>query len=82
MFPESIQKESSSKALAVAPVDDQDGSKGSNSDDMSDQGKGTGELASIPAPVCDPLPRLGIKVLLPKRFTGRGKDLKPEAFDR
>jgi len=28
------------------------------------------------------LPRLTIKILSPKKFTGDGEDLKPEAFDR
>ena len=49
---------------------------------MSDHGEGAGEPAPIPAPVPDSLPRLSIKVPSPKKFTGEGEDLKPEAFDR
>jgi len=47
---------------------------------MFDHGEGTG--GSAPAPVPEPLPRLSIKVPSPKKFTGDGEDLKPEAFDR
>ena len=49
---------------------------------MSDHGEGAGEPAPIPAPISDSLPRLSIKVPSPKKFTGEGEDLKPEAFDR
>ena len=81
-FPESPQKGSSSKAPAATPADDPDSSSSSDTDDMSDHGEGAGEPAPIPAPVPDSLPRLSIKVPSPKKFTGDGEDLKPEAFDR
>jgi len=47
---------------------------------MSDHGEGAGGPG--PEPVAEPLPRRSIKVLSPKKFTGDGEDLKPEAFDR
>jgi len=47
---------------------------------MSDHGEGAGKPGPEPAP--EPLPRLSIKVPSPKKFTGDGEDLKPEAFDR
>jgi len=47
---------------------------------MSDHGEGAGGPG--PEPVPEPLPRLCIKVPSPKKFTGDGEDLKPEAFDR
>ena len=81
-FPESPHKGSLSKAPAVAPADDPDSSSSSDTDDMSDHGEGAGEPAPVPAPVSDSLPRLSIKVPSPKKFTGEGEDLKPEAFDR
>ena len=81
-FPESPHKGSSSKAPAVAPQDDRDSSSNSERDDMSDHGEGAGEPAPIPPPVPDSQPRLSIKVPSPKKFTGEGADLQPEAFDR
>jgi len=47
---------------------------------MSDHGDGAGGPGSEPVP--EPLPRLSLKVPSPKKFTGDGEDLKPEAFDR
>jgi len=47
---------------------------------MCDHGEGAGGPG--PEPVPEPLPRLSIKVPSPKRFSGDGEDLKPEAFDR
>jgi len=47
---------------------------------MSDHGEAA--AGSAPAPVSEPLPRFSIKVLLPKKFTGDGEDLKPEAFNK
>ena len=81
-FPESPHKGSSSKAPAAAPVDDPDSSSSSDTDYMSDHGEGAGGPAPIPAPVPDSLPQLSIKVPSPKKFTGEGEDLKPEAFER
>jgi len=46
---------------------------------MSDHGEGAG--GSGPAPVLESLPRLSIKIPLPKKFTGDSEDLKPEAFN-
>ena len=81
-FPESPHKGSSSKAPAAAPADDPDSSSSRDTDDMSDHAEGAREPAPIPAPVPDSLPQLSIKVPSPKKFTGEGEDLKPEAFDR
>ena len=47
---------------------------------MSDDGDGAGE--SGPAPLPEPLPRVGIKVPSLKKYTGDGEDLRPVAFDR
>jgi len=47
---------------------------------MSDHGEGAGGPA--PEPVPEPLPRLSNKLPSPKKFTGDGEDLKPEAHDR
>jgi len=47
---------------------------------MSDHGEGAGGPG--PEPVPEPFPRLSIKVPSPKKFTGNGEYLKPEAFDR
>jgi len=47
---------------------------------MSDHGEGAGGPGHEPVP--EPLPRLSIKVPSPKKLTGDGEDLKPEAFDR
>jgi len=78
-FPESPQKGLPSKAPVAAPARDPDSSS-TDSDDMSDHGEGAGGPG--PEPVPEPLPRLSIKVPSPKRFTGDGEELKPEAFDR
>ena len=48
---------------------------------MSQHGE-AGGAGDAPAPVPEVLPRLSIKVLSPKKFTGEAEDLKPEAFDR
>ena len=66
----------------MAPADYSDSTSSSDTDDMSDHGDGAGGPAPIPAPVPDSLPRLSIRVPSPKKFTGEGEDLKPEAFDR
>jgi len=80
-FPESPQKGLSSKAPVAVPAGDPDGSSSSSdSENMSDHGEVAGGTG--PAPVPEPLPRLSIKVPSPKKFTGDGDDLKPEAFDR
>ena len=49
---------------------------------MSNQGDEAGGAGGTPAPVPEALPRLSIKVLSPKKFTGEAEDLKPEVFDR
>ena len=46
---------------------------------MSDHGEGAGGTGPVPVP--EPFSRLCIKVPSPKKFTGHGEDLKPEAFD-
>jgi len=78
-FPESPQNGLTSNAPVPAPAGDPDSSS-SDSDDMSDHGERAGGPG--PEPIPEPLPRLSIKVPSPKKFTGVGEDLKPEAFDR
>jgi len=69
------------QSLVAAHIGDPDSPRSSSdSEDMSDHGEGAG--GSGPDPVTEPLPRLSIKVLLPKIFTGDSQDLMPEAFAR
>lgn len=82
-FPDSSQKGLLSKATVVVPADNPNSlSSSSDSNDMSDHGGDAGGPAPIPAPVSDLLPRVSIKVPLPKKFTDKGEDLKPEAIYR
>ena len=77
-FPETAQKGLTSEAPVAAPAGDPDSSS-SDTDDMSDHCQGGGRPG--PEPVPESLPRLSIKVPLPKKFRGDREDLKPEAFD-
>jgi len=78
-FPEFPQKGLRSNAVVTAPAGDPDSSS-SDSDEISDHGEGAGGPGPEPGP--EPLPSHSIMVPSPKIFTGDGKDLKLEAFDR
>jgi len=86
--PESLHKESSRRTPGAAPADDPaSSSSSSNSDDMSQAGgvrgvEGNNDPEPAHASLPKPLPGLNINVLLSKRHTWDGEDLKLEVFDR
>jgi len=81
-FPESPQKGLKGK-VSVAPPDNDPSSSDSSSDSdrMSEQA-GPADPVEEPRPDPGTTVKLSIKVPIPKKFTGEGEDLKPEAFDR
>ena len=81
-FPESPQKRSKGKASAAPPDNDPSSSDSSSESDRMSEEAGPADPIEEPRPDPGTTAKLSIKVPTPKKFTGEGEDLKPEAFDR